>query len=135
MYNVERARQDFFNSYGSGTVALSTTVYGALCSSSSLTGTENARQNIIPIGGTFKNFYVQTGTTQSALNSLVLTVRKNTASTSIVVTIAAGAVAGSYSDLTNTDTGVAGDVYGVQIANNAAATSAAIIGTGIYFFK
>jgi hypothetical protein len=135
MYNVERPRTSFYNSYIGGTVTNSATVFGALISGSSLSATENARQNIIPIGGTFKYYYVVTSSTQSAFGSLVFTVRKNSSSESIVVTIAAGSAAGTFSDLTNTSTGVAGDTYGAQVKNNAAATSAAIIGTGIYFFK
>lgn len=136
MYNVQRPRSCFYNSLISGTVGSGATLFGALLSSSSLNATENARQNIVSMPGTFKSFYAQTGSTQSGTGSLVLTARKNNADTSVVITIAAGSAAGTFSDLTNSFSAAAGsDVLGVKVVNNASATSAQIIGTGIYYFQ
>lgn len=79
---------------------------------------------VVPRSGTIKNFYIMTSDGQPASGSLVFTLRKNGADTSIVITIAAGSAAGTYSDTSNTVSITAGDVITMQIVNNATSTAA-----------
>lgn len=133
MRNVLSPRTSFFNTPGSATVASSTTVFGAVTCGSSLNASEPGRQSITPKAGTFKYAYVRTSTTQSANNSMVFTMSKNTSLQSIVITIAAGSAAGTFSDLTNSVSASAGDKLAWKIQNNATATSAAITSIGVFF--
>lgn len=136
MYNVERPRTAFLSTFVNATVSSGSTVYGALCSGSSLNATESARQNIVCLEGKFKCFYAQTSSSQPGSGALVLTVRKNAGDTAVTITIAAGSAAGSFSDSTNSFSVVAGtDVLGVKLVNGASGTSAAMIGVGIFFYN
>jgi hypothetical protein len=82
----------------------------------------------MPCAGTLKNFYVRNRTTQSTGGSLVFTVRKNGADTSITVTFvnADGALV-TKSDTTNTVSVAAGDLITVKGVNGAGASASAII--------
>lgn len=97
-------------------------------------GTENQREFPLPVAGTAKNFFFTTTTAQSGTGSLVLTIRKNGADTSIVITIAAGSAAGQFSDTTNTESFAAGDTLSVKVTNNASISSAAYNGASLAFF-
>jgi hypothetical protein len=108
------------------TVGTSATSYVSFCAFTT-NSTEASRQVIIPVAGTIKNLYVLTSTTQSAGGSQVCTVRKNTANTAITTTIAANAVAGTFSDTTNSVSVAAGDKLSLQVQNNAATGAAATI--------
>jgi len=88
------------------------------------------RRNLMPIGGTLKNFYVNNGN-QPATGSLVYTIRKNGADTAFVLTVAAGSLSGVFSNTTSTLSVVAGDFIGFKITNNASTGSGAIIGVSI----
>jgi hypothetical protein len=83
---------------------------------------------IVPVAGTLRDFYVVTTASQPSGtgNTLVFTILKNGSATSMVVTVAAGAAAGKFSDTTDTVTLAAGDEISVQAKNNASTTSAAI---------
>ena len=94
-------------------------------------GTEATRQAPIPVGGTMKNFYFNTGGAQPASGSLVCTVRDANASTALTVTVAASGAAGTFSDTTHTATVSAGDLLDLQCVNNATGASAAIIGWSV----
>lgn len=96
--------------------------------------TENQRQSVFPIQGTFKYAYLKTGTSQPASGSLVRTLRKNGADTSIVITVAAGSAGGVFSDLTNSVSVAAGDLINWKIVNNATTTSSKQIANSIYFY-
>jgi hypothetical protein len=108
------------------TIGTSTTSYISFCAFTT-NSAEASRQVIIPIAGTIKNLYVLTATTQSAAGSQVCTVRKNTADTAITTTIAASAVAGTFSDTTNSVSVAAGDKLSLKVQNNAASGTAAQI--------
>jgi hypothetical protein len=101
--NVAVAAQDSISLINNTLVTLgtSTTSYISFCAFTT-NSTEANRQVIIPIAGTIRSLYVLTSSTQSAGGSQVCTVRKNTANTAITTTIAANAVAGTFSDTTNT---------------------------------
>jgi hypothetical protein len=97
-------------------------------------GTENQREFPLPFSGTAKNYYFITSTTQSGTGSLVLTIRKNGADTSIVITIAAGSAAGTFSNTSNTASFTAGDTLAVKVTNNASVNSAAYNGASLAFY-
>lgn len=98
-----------------------------------VTLTENNTKLPFCMAGTLIGFGVQLGSAQPASGSLVVTLRKNGASTALTFTIAAGSAAGDYSDLVNTDTFTATDDYNIMIVNNAAANSGRVNGvTFIY---
>jgi hypothetical protein len=86
---------------------------------------ENQRQIPVPYNVTFKNFFCffGVGASQPATGSLVLTIRKNGVDTAITLTIPAGSSIGTYSDITNSVSFVAGDLISVKAVNNALATS------------
>jgi hypothetical protein len=112
------------------TVSASSTVYGTFCaagnntSQQTWTGGEGSRQMLSPVAGTLRRFYVRTTTAQPGDGALVLTVRVNGADTGIVITIAAGASAGTFSDAAHTASVSAGDLISFSVTNAATATSA-----------
>jgi len=109
--------------FAGATVGASATVYGTL-TGGTLSGTENARITLIPQACTISRMYFVTATTQPASGSLVLTLRKNNADTSLVITIAAGSVANFFNDTTNSVSFNAGQYASIKFQNNATATSA-----------
>ena len=108
------------------TIGASTTSFVSFCAFTT-NSVEASRQVIIPIAGTVKNLYILTASTQSAAGSQVCTVRKNGANTAVTTTIAASAVAGTFSDTTNSVSVAAGDRLSLQVQNNAATGTAAQI--------
>jgi hypothetical protein len=86
---------------------------------------ENQRQIPVPYDVTFKNFFCffGVGAGQSATGSLVLTIRKNGVDTAITLTIPAGSSIGTFSDTTNSESFVAGDLISVKAVNNASVPS------------
>lgn len=94
---------------------------------------ETTYQVPVPLAGTFKNFYVRTTSTQSGTGSLVITMRKNGVDTTIIVTVAAGASAGTVSDTTHSFTVAAGDLITMSIVNNATVSAANLSGYSIEF--
>lgn len=117
------------------TVTASTTAFGPIEGTSNYNATENNRQIVMPYAGTIKNFYVATSTLQPASGNMVITLRKNGASQTVTLTIAAGAAAGTFSDLVNSFTFVAGDLISIQFVNNGTAASAALIAWGVQVTK
>lgn len=106
-------------------IALSTTSYWALIGGQITDNTtESNRIVYLPFKGEFKNLYIRTYGSQSATGSLVITLRVNSVDTAITVTIAAGSVAGSYSDTANTATNTQGQSVSLKAVNNATANSA-----------
>ncbi len=115
-------------SMGNGnTVNASTTTYMQPYLGSSGSTTESNRQITMPIAGLAKGFQVRTKNTQTATGSLVITARQNAANTSCVVTIAAGSVAGIYSDTVNSFTFAVGDKISFQVKNNGTIASTEIM--------
>ena len=108
----------------STTIAASTTNY---LSTRSGEATEALGQMVISSATTLRNLYVATSTTQGALGSLVITIRKNGVATALTVTIAAGTAAGVFSDTTHSVTFAAGDLLSAQAVNNDLVNVSAII--------
>jgi hypothetical protein len=107
-----------------GTVAAGATSYMCPYIDGLLTPTERAMA--VSRAGTLKNFYFRLTGTQPATGSLVAKVRKNNADTAIVITMAANAPAGTYSDTSHTVAIAAGDYVSFSIVNNAAGNSGAL---------
>jgi hypothetical protein len=125
----------FSINYFADTAAAGVNRYLALCAATLPdSGTENQRDFPLPFSGTAKNYYFITSTTQSGTGSLVLTIRKNGADTSIVITIAAGSAAGTFSNTSDTVSFTAGDTLAVKVTNNASVNSAAYNGASLAFY-
>lgn len=82
----------------------------------------------IPVAGTVKNLYIRTASAQPATGTLVVTVYIDLSPTTITLTIAAGAAAGTFSDTAHTASLTAGGAINVVLQNNATADSAIIGG-------
>lgn len=78
-----------------------------------------------PRAGTVGNLNCVTYSTQAAGGALTFTSRKNGTDQTLLVSFAAGAVAGLATDSTHTFTVVAGDLLSYKIANAGSGTSAA----------
>jgi|SRR5688572_8642752 len=74
--------------------------------------------------GTLTRLAIRIGETQSATGSYVVTLYLNGSATALVVTIAAGSVANTYIDTTNSVTLNTGDTIRWQIVNNATVAAA-----------
>ena len=105
-------------------IALTTSYFGF--GDTAAFATEASAETVLPTASTVRNLYVRTTTAQPGTGTMVVTVRKNGAGTTLTVTIAAGAAAGNFSDTTNSFTVAAGDRIAVQVVNNALAASAAL---------
>jgi hypothetical protein len=127
--NVRLPSSFFSGTLGVATIAASTTTYGGQ-GSESFNTTEANRVFMVPRAGTMRDFYVRTNNTQPASGSLVATIRRNAADTSIAATVAAGAAFGTVSNVANTATCSAGDFLALKFVNNATGTSAQVSGFG-----
>lgn len=76
--------------------------------------------------GTVRQLTVRTISAQSGTGSLVFIIRKNGVDTAVQVTIAAGSIAGTYIDITNSVAFAAGEMLTISVVNNAATSSANI---------
>lgn len=85
--------------------------------STSFESAEGLRQILMPVSGTLKNFFVQTASPQPSDAPLTLGVRVNGVDTGILITILADAPAGTYSDVENDGSFVAGDLVSFRCAN------------------
>lgn len=92
--------------------------------------TEGDTQIAWPVAATLKNLYVRTSNSQG-VGTMTVTLRKNTADTTVIATVGSGAAAGVFSDTSNSFTIAAGDLFSIKYVNNAGSTSAII--TGISF--
>jgi hypothetical protein len=111
--------------YGGGGLSAGLVTY-ANFSNLAGSGTEATRRLPMPNACTLSNFYFLMSTNQPATGSLVLTIRKNSADTALVITVAAGSVAGTYSNTSNSATFVAGDLMAIKFTNNASTNSGSI---------
>jgi hypothetical protein len=118
--------------FGNGNlqVPISGTQYSSL-QGGTLSNTEAIRVLVTPQDCTLSRLYFHTGTTQPATGTLVVTIRKNNADTSLVITIAAGGVANFYSNLVNSVAFTSGDRCSVKMVNNASTASATVVGISV----
>ena len=80
----------------------------------------------IPITGVVKNLLIRMSGTQPASGSLVVTFFNGGGATVLSVTISAGAGVGTYQDAVNKIAYGAGDIFRIELRNNALAASAPI---------
>lgn len=92
------------------------------------TTVETQLRTLMPDACSCSRLYVRTTSTQPATGSQVITLLKNGVATSLSITIAAGSASGTFTDLSNTATFIAGDGYAVSVTNNASLTGAVISG-------
>ena len=118
--------------FGNGNlqVPISGTQYSSL-QGGTLSNTEAIRVLVTPQDCTLSRLYFHTGTTHPATGTLVVTIRKNNADTSLVITIASGGVANFYSNLVNSVSFTSGDRCSVKVVNNASAPSATVVGISV----
>ena len=91
----------------------------------------------IPVAGTILNLFIRINNTVtgSGADRMQFFVQKNVVDTTLAISLAGGAGAGSYAD-TNPAHAVAwnaGDVFGLRIRNNHTSTSCAITGCAVEF--
>lgn len=77
---------------------------------------------------TISRLYFRTTATMPTNSSIAITIFKNGAATAVTRTLAAGTVAGTYSDLTNSVSFAAGDGYGIEFKNTGTAAAAPVSG-------
>ena len=120
------ASKSFMSVLQGATVAASTTTFG-IWGTTGFNAAERARVFVVPHACTVSKMYVRIFAAQSATGSLVFTIRKNTADTTVIATIAAGSALDTEanSGVTST-TFVAGDDMSIKVVNSATATSATI---------
>lgn len=130
-WTINTTSRSFMGVNQNATVAISGTTYGSFIYSG-FNVSESARIFVVPYACTMKNFYVRIFSAQSALGSLVFTLRNNAVDTSVVVTIAAGSAAGTEANSGATSASfVAGDNCTIKVVNNATVLSATINNTSI----
>jgi len=119
-------------SFLTGTVGNANTSVGAGATNylgltgSGLSISENIRVTVFPQDCSLSRMYFTTATTQPATGSLVVTLRKNNADTSVVITIAAGSAANFFNNTANSVSFTAGQYASIKVVNNASTTSAAV---------
>jgi hypothetical protein len=125
-------QQDSFTqsgNFGYVTVGAGVTTYGPYYGSQANFNTTQATRRIAgAVAGTISNCRITTGGAQPGTGSLVFTLQKNGADTSIVITVAAGSAAGTFVDSVNTVSVVDGDDLCWKVVNNASGASAIITG-------
>jgi len=128
--NVAVAAQDSFIYGGMFAVSItaSTTSFLAPCGLTTLNAAETNRYYAVPIAGTLKNLVVKMSGTQTGTGTLVITIRKNQANTSLTVTISNADGAGPLKqDTTNSVSVAVGDLIAIQCVNNSSASTSASI--------
>lgn len=111
--------------------AATTQYYPFFGSNATAITVESQRQSLSPATMVLGGFYFRTNSAQPATGTLVINVRVNGANSGITITIAAGAAAGNFSDLSNTVAVVPGDLLTIQVINNALTAGAQMSGWGI----
>lgn len=122
---VSAAGAFLVTNFNNRTVAASTTEFWPAGGGFPSTAEANA-QVPVPVACVATNLRVRSLTAQSGTGNFAITLRRNGASTPIVVTVAAGAASGTYSDLVHTISLSAGDLIDYQAANSATVSSATV---------
>jgi hypothetical protein len=130
---VQGSGTSFLSGYiGTGVIGAATTNYSGILGGGYVNAA-NEFQRFVPLPQdcSLSRWYARTSATQPASGSLVITLRKNSVDTALVITIAAGSVAGTYSNTATSVSFSAGDLASVKIVNNGAANSTPIISLSI----
>jgi len=120
--------------HGGVAIAGSTTSVGGWSGATTLVAaaSEFARNTIIPVAGTLKNWAISVGN-QPATGSLVFTLRVNSVTTAMTITIAAGSLSNKYYNTTTSVSVVQGDLVSFQAQNNALTSTGAIVNNCIMY--
>jgi len=126
--------QIFGGNPGNATVAGGATRYIAF-SAAATTANENAATLLVTRAGVLRRLYVRTTSAQSGTGAMTCSVRVNLASPAGTpsVTIPASGAAANYTDLVNSATLAAGDVFTLRCVNSATANSGAVSAVSIQF--
>jgi hypothetical protein len=81
---------------------------------------------IMPVAGTLSVLQVRTNSAQPGSGNMVVVIQKNNVGTAVTLTIAAGAAAGDFSDITHSVHFDVGDTVRCIFTNNAAGASAQV---------
>ena len=104
-------------------IAASTTSYYQPASAQADNTTENNRRYFVNNDCVAARLLVQTANTQSSSGSCIVSINKNGVATGISLTIAAGSVAGVFTDYVNSIAVSAGDYLTIKVVNNATGNS------------
>lgn len=127
-FGIKKETTHFLQFTGGGAqVTASTTAYAPINGTTNFNATENNRQALVARTCKISGLTLVTGSSQPASGSIVFTVRKNGVDTALTITLAANAVAGTYSDSTNSVTFTKNDLISLKAVNNATGNSAALI--------
>lgn len=124
------------NGQGNSTVGAGVTTYANLFGGlTSFSTTESSRQSLVTNSGNISRLYVRTSNTQPGTGALVFTLRVNGVDTALTVTVAANAVAGTFSDTVNSVAVNAGDLISLKLVNGASGTSAQTLTVSALFTR
>jgi hypothetical protein len=132
-YAGQGSGTSFMGGYiGTGVIGAGLTNYSGIIGGGYVNAA-NEFQRFVPLpqSCSLSRWYARTSATQPATGSLVITLRQNQVDTALVITIAAGSVAGTYSNTATSIAFSAGDLTSVKIVNNSAANSTPIISLSI----
>lgn len=122
-----------FGAVGGGPA--SSTFYGQITGKSGAFSSEAQTVYIIGEDCKAKNFFIATSTTQPASGDIIITIRKNFANSTLQITIPAGTIAGTFSNLIDVVDLVAGDLICFQFVNQATTTSCTFYSLGFSLVK
>ena len=108
-----------------GTVGAGVTTYNSLAGTGGFAA-YSSEDMIVSVAGEFSTFYILTTTAQPSTGALTINVKRNNTLTSLVITIPAGAAAGTYSNTTNSFTINPGDTVVCEFINSASSASASV---------
>ena len=121
---IVSAKQMLIGNAMNSTVPASSTYYIIISSTQALNSA--AFNMILPDACVISNMRITNSGAQPASGSLIFTVQKNNVDTAITGTLAAGAAAGTTTDLSNQVSFAAGDLIVIKVVNNATSASATI---------
>lgn len=127
-FGIKKETTHFLQFTGGGAqVTASITAYAPINGTTNYNATENNRQVLVARPCRVSELTLVTGTAQPASGNIVFTLRKNGVDTAITITLAANAVAATYSDSTNSVTFAKNDLLSLKAVNNSTGNSAALI--------
>ena len=134
-YSTTFVSQSILNqNHGGVSIAGNTTNAGGWSGATTLAAVANefARNTIIPVAGTLKNWAINVGN-QPSTGNLVFTLRVNSVNTAMTITIAAGSLSNKYYNTTTSVSVAQGDLVSFQAQNNASTSTGSIVTNSIMY--
>ena len=134
-YSTTFVSQSILNqNHGGVSIAGNTTNAGGWSGATTLAAVANefARNTIIPVAGTLKNWAINVGN-QPSTGNLVFTLRVNSVNTAMTITIAAFSLSGKYYNTTTSVSVAQGDLVSFQAQNNASTSTGSIVTNSIMY--